>query len=114
MTATRRLLRLPLALALTAGLVLAQAGAAHATVTGRDGRIAFWEFSTEQIYAINPDSDRLTQRTRDATGQTAGDAAWSPDGRQIAFSSDMSGAVRLWIMDANGRHAHMVAGDRPN
>ena len=31
MTATQRLLRLPLALALTAGLILAQAGAAHAT-----------------------------------------------------------------------------------
>jgi len=114
MTATRRLLRLPLALALTAGLVLAQAGAAHATLTGRDGRIAFWDFMTGQIYAINPDGTGLAQLTHVAQGQTAGDPAWSPDGRHIAFSSDMSGAVRLWIMDANGRHAHMVAGDRPN
>jgi TolB protein len=113
MTATRRLLRLPLALALTAGLILAQAGAAHATPAGRDGRIAFWDFMTGQIYAVNPDGTALAQLTHVAQGQTAADPAWSPDGRHIAFDSDLSGAVRLWIMDANGRHAHMVAGDRP-
>jgi TolB protein len=113
MTATRRLLRLPLALALTAGLILAQAGAARATFAGRDGRIAFWDFNTGQIYAINPDGTGLAQLTHAAKGRTAADPAWSPDGRHIAFSSDMSRAVRLWIMDANGRHAHMVAGDRP-
>jgi Tol biopolymer transport system component len=114
MTATRRLLRLPLALAIAAGLILAQAGAAHATFAGRDGRIAFWDFMTGQIYAVNPDGTRLAQLTHVAQGQTAADPAWSPDGRHIAFDSDMSGAVRLWIMDANGRHAHMVAGDRAN
>jgi hypothetical protein len=55
MTGTRRLLCLPLALAITAALILAQAGAAHATFAGRDGRIAFWDFNTGQIYAVNPD-----------------------------------------------------------
>jgi TolB protein len=114
MTATRRLLRLPLAIAMAAGLILAQAGAAHATFAGRDGRIAFWDFMTGQIYAINPDGTGLAQLTHVAQGQTAADPAWSPDGRHIAFDSDRSGAVRLWIMDANGRHAHMVAGDRSN
>jgi TolB protein len=114
MTATRRLLRLPLTLALTAGLVLAQASAAHATSAGRDGRIAFWDFMTGQIYAVNPDGTGLAQLTHVAQGQTAADPAWSPDGRHIAFDSDMSGAVRLWIMDANGSHPRMVAGDQPN
>jgi TolB protein len=114
MTATRRLLRLPLALAITAALMLAQAGAAHATFAGRDGRIAFWDFNTGQIYAVNPDGTGLAQLTHVAPGQTAADPAWSPDGRHLAFDSDMSGAVRLWIMDANGAHAHMVAADRPH
>src|SRR5215469_7059614 len=114
MTATRRLLRLPLALALTVGLILAQAGAAHATAAGRDGRIAFWDFMTGLIYAVNPDGTGLAQLTHVAQGRTAADPAWSPDGRHIAFFSDMSGTVRLWIMDANGSHAHMVAGDQPN
>jgi TolB protein len=114
MTATRRLLRLPLALALTAGLILAQAGAAHATSAGRDGRIAFWDGNTGQIYAVNPDGTGLAQLTHVTQGQMAADPAWSPDGRHIAFDSNMSGPVRLWIMDANGGHARMVAGDRPN
>ena len=114
MTATRRLLRLPLALALTAGLILAQAGAARATLAGRDGRIAFWDFNTGQIYAVNPDGTGLAQLTHVAQGQIAENPAWSPDGRHIAFDSNMTGAFRLWIMDANGSHAHMVAGDRPN
>src|SRR5215467_6518913 len=114
MTATRRLLRLPLALALTAGLILAQAGAAHAMPAARDGRIAFWDFNTGQIYAVNPDGTGLAQLTHVARHQTAADPAWSPDGRHIAFDSNMSGPARLWIMDANGSHARMVAGDRPN
>jgi Tol biopolymer transport system component len=113
MTATQRLLRLPFALAITAALMLAQAGAAHATSAGRDGRIAFWDFNTGQIYAVNPDGTGLAQLTHVAKGQRAADPAWSPDGRHIAFDSDMSGAVRLWIMDANGHHLRMVAGDRP-
>lgn len=114
MTATRRLLRLPLALAITAALMLAQAGAAHATSAGRDGRIAFWDFMTGQIYAVNPDGTALAQLTHVTKGQTAENPAWSPDGRHIAFDSNMSGAFRLWIMDANGGHLRMVAGDRPN
>ena len=114
MTATRRLLRLPLALALTAGLILAQGGAARATLAGRDGRIAFWDFNTGQIYAVNPDGTGLAQLTHVAQGQIAENPAWSPDGRHIAFDSNMTGAFRLWIMDANGSQAHMVAGDRPN
>lgn len=114
MTATRRLLRLPVAIALTAGLMLAQAGATHAALAARDGRIAFWDFMTGQIYAVNPDGTGLAQLTHVAQGQTAADPAWSPDGRHIAFDSDMSGAPRLWVMDANGHDARMVAGDRSN
>jgi TolB protein len=114
MKAIRRLMRLSLAIAMTAGLILAQAGAAQATFSGRDGRIAFWDFMTGQIYAVNPGGTGLVQLTHVAQGQTAADPAWSPDGRHVAFDSDMSGRVRLWIMDANGRHAHMVAGDRSN
>jgi TolB protein len=114
MTAVRRLLRLPLALAITAALILSQAGAAHATLAGRDGRIAFWDGITGQIYAVNPDGTALAQLTHVARGQTAANPAWSPDGRHIAFESDMSGATRLWIMTANGHHARMVTADRSN
>lgn len=114
MTAIRRLLRLPLALAITAALTLAQAGAAHAGSAGRDGRIAFWDGNTGQIYTVNPDGTALAQLTHVTKGQRAENPAWSPDGRHIAFDSNISGAFRLWVMDANGGHLRRVAGDRPN
>lgn len=36
------------------------------------------------------------------------DARWSPDGRQIAFISDHSGAFELYTMDANGENERQL------
>src|SRR5205823_3533695 len=96
-----------------AGMTLLAGGTARATFPGPDGRIAFWDFMTRQIYAVNPDGTGLVQLTNVAEGQTAADPAWSPDSHHIAFDSDMSGSPRLWIMDADGGNAHQVGSDRP-
>src|ERR1043166_968255 len=32
----------------------------------------------------------------------AGGPAWSPDGRQIAFTTNLTGRVNLWKVNANG------------
>ena len=114
MRTTRKGIGLAIAGAAMLALSLVQAGSANATTPGRDGRIAFWDYMSGQIYAVNPDGTALVQLTHVAPGQTAADPSWSPDGRRVAFDSDVSGHVRLWIMAASGEHAHRVARDRRN
>lgn len=51
-----------------------------------------------------------------AITQTSGPAlnfhpAISPDGKQIAFTSDRNGQLNLWVMDADGGHPRLVHGD---
>ena len=41
-----------------------------------------------------------------------GAPAWSPDGEWIAFQSNRHGAIRIYIMDKNGRNARVIA-DQP-
>ena len=36
---------------------------------------------------------------------------WSPDGRQIAFTSDRGGGDNLWIMDADGSHPVQISNE---
>ena len=37
--------------------------------------------------------------------------ASSPDGKQIAFTSDRNGQLNIWVMDAAGGHPRLVRGD---
>jgi Tol biopolymer transport system component len=113
----RRISRLTyplLALSLMVGLLLVPGTAAHATFPGANGRIVFDDFVTGQTYTVNPDGTDLVQLTHVARGQFAGDPSWSPDSTHIAYESTHGGVIRLWIMDADGRHQHMVADDLPN
>ena len=56
-----------------------------AFTVGRGGTIGF-DRPVSNIYVINIDGSGLTQLTRDS-GMN-GNANWSPDGKQIAFSSN--------------------------
>ncbi len=38
--------------------------------------------------------------------------AWSPDGKQLAFSSSRNGNPQIWISDANGGGAHHITSSR--
>ena len=113
MPTPRRLGRLALlaALALVAGLLLAAPAAA--TFPGPNGRIAFADFGTGQVYSINPDGTGLRQLTQVAEPAVAGQPDWSPDGRQIAFFSDLSGDAQLYVMDRDGANRRLVFDDQP-
>jgi Tol biopolymer transport system component len=98
-------------LSLVAGQVLASP--ASATFPGPDGRIAFFDFDTGQIFSINPDGTGLRQLTHVTAPSVAAQPDWSPDGRQITFSSDLSGQPRLYVMDRDGSHQQPVFSDLP-
>ena len=106
-----RLTRLSMVAAMVGG-ILAFAGPspAQATFPGSNGRIAFslgealpgGNPSPSQIFSIRPDGSGLRQLTNVPAANTAASPAWSPDGRRIAFQSNVGGAFQLWVMNADG------------
>jgi TolB protein len=99
--------------ALRALAVAASLAAAGLTITASPavaagppatGRIAFWDFVTNQIYAVNPDGTGLAQLTHEPQGIQAQGPAWSPDGSRILFArfNISNGVGRIWIMNADG------------
>jgi Tol biopolymer transport system component len=52
------------------------------------------------IYVVRPDGSDLTRLTDDPGRDIQ--PAWSPDGSRIVFASDRDGALRLFVMDADG------------
>jgi Tol biopolymer transport system component len=112
MRALRTRRGLALSFLLAAALTVASVDSADATFPGANGRIAFNDYITNQIYAVNPDGTGLVQLTHVSRRHTAFAPSWSPDGRHVAFASDEGGRFRLWIVAADGGGVHRVAGDR--
>jgi TolB protein len=91
-------------LAAVAALLLFPA-AGQATFPGTNGRIAFTSErdGNPEIYSMNPDGSGVVRLTNDPG--IDGEAAWSPDGKQILFASDRGGpayAFQIWLMNSNG------------
>lgn len=82
---------------------------ASATPPGVNGRIVF--SSSGLIYTVNPDGSAL--RLVADEGFNFG-ADWSPDARQIAYASDRSGSLRIWISDADGTHPRQLTPEDPD
>ena len=79
------------------------------------GRIAFSDFVTSQIYAVNPDGTGLAQLTHEPQGIAARWPDWSPDGSRILFVrfNPSNGMGRIWIMNADGTGQRRLASDAP-
>jgi Tol biopolymer transport system component len=102
---------LPLALAL-----LAAAPFASATFPGPNGRIAFFDLASTQLYGVNPDGSGLAQLTDTGGKREAINPSWSADGRHILFTKVRNGDSgfrnsRIWRMRADGSHEQQVADD---
>jgi Tol biopolymer transport system component len=107
--------RLALAASLiTAGLMTGPAPA-RASFPGRTGRIAFDDFMTGQIYAVNPDGTALVQLTQETNHYAARWPDWSPDGSHLLFVrlNTSNGMGRVWIMRSDGSGQHKVTSDAP-
>jgi Tol biopolymer transport system component len=102
------------ALFATACLTITAAPAAAAGPPGT-GRIAFTDFMTGQIYAVNPDGTGLAQLTHEPEGIAARWPDWSPEGSRMLFARvSMSNFVgRIWIMNADGTSQRRLASEAP-
>ena len=67
----------------------------------KEGKGYEWDFNRYmEIFESNPDGSGLTRLT-DATGYDA-EGAYSPDGRQIVFTSQRDNDLEIYVMDADG------------
>jgi len=101
--------------AATAVLVaLVCAAPASATFPGRNGRLVFVD-GAGQIWTVVADGTGRTQLTNDAAYHYS--PRWSPDGTRIVFyrgvfdANGMVGSYEVWVMNADGSHAHPVLHD---
>jgi Tol biopolymer transport system component len=68
------------------------------------GQLVFWtndgSTANRQIYIVDPDGSNLTALTSSNPNNT--NAAWSPNGSKITFTSTRDGNAEVYIMDADG------------
>jgi len=68
------------------------------------------------IYVMDVTSHQIAEITRDAGRNER--PSWAPDGRHIVFESTRGGSRQIWVMLADGSHAHALtqsgANESPN
>lgn len=105
--------------------VLKNLGSYLGPVFSPDGNklaVTFKQVDHYEVHVLNADGSgeaRLTETPSTVRTQAllAGQAvrqwnnaapAWSPDGKQIAFVTDRSGAYEIWVMNADGSNQHVL------
>ncbi len=84
-------------------------GLMHPAISPDGTRVAFGALGDLWLVSTREDQATPERLTSDAFVET--NPVWSPDGQELAFSSDRDGAVGLWIRDLRtGRDRRVVAG----
>ena len=108
----RRMLALFTVFVLTVAGVAVVPDAAGATVPGAVGRIVFVsdrDHSYGEIYTRSFSGGAWTRLTSDSATDTT--PAWSPDGSQIAYTSDAAGSRDIWVMNTDGSGKQNLTSD---
>ncbi len=97
--------RFPLRIAIGIGMLLAltfSAGELVAVTPGGNGRIAFIRSVNNafDIFTMNVDGSGETNITNHPANDT--NPAWSPDGTQMAFTSNRDGNTEVYVMNEDG------------
>src|SRR3989337_4295652 len=74
----------------------------QATFPGANGKIAVERRigNTFEIFVMDSEGEHETNLTNNAANDI--DAAWSPDGKKIAFASDRDGNRAIYVMNSDG------------
>ena len=84
-------------------------GLMHPAISPDGGRVAFGALGDLWMVSTEPGQATPQRLTDDVFVET--NPVWSPDGRELAYSSDRDGAVALWIRDlASGRDRRVAVG----
>jgi len=75
-------------------------------VSDARGTAAYNDPNTAEIYVINADGSSLHKLADNQTIDLG--PGWSPDGHQIAFSSNRDGSFQIYVMDADGSHVKQL------
>jgi Tol biopolymer transport system component len=81
-----------------------QEGNAQFTATGVP---MSWGGGRGELWAVNTTTGEAVDLG--APGATTWGGVWSPDGQRLAFYSDRSGQVSLWVWELTTRRAHQVS-----
>ena len=90
--------------------------ASHGAPSPDGARVAFVVYGSawpSTIFVADRNGGNAQRLTSGSARNTA--PTWSPDGRQIAFSSQMLGATAdVWVVNVDGSNAVNVTADQPN
>ena len=104
-------------LVLAATILFFACSGSNSTSAESCSRIAYTYYSSSaggngDVYSVCVDGSMVTRLTDDPAYD--GMPAWSPDGTQLAFVSDRSGAAQVYRMDADGDNVHQLTSDLQN
>jgi hypothetical protein len=96
-------------------LLGASASTSSSSAAGDSSLIAYAALDSDgrqQIFVVKPDgaeNRRLTQE-----GKRNLSPVWSPDGTKVAFASDRSSSLQIWLMNADGSNPRQLTTEGEN